>query len=146
MKINYKGDYAIKALLCLANNYNHNYLSINELSEQIDAPIKFMEQVLLQLKHGGFVESKRGNEGGYKLTRHPSLITLGEVVRFINGPIEPISCLEPHYKGCKEIPFCVLRQVWKQVHLATSEIIDRINFEDLINRSKEREVVTSYSI
>jgi Rrf2 family protein len=146
MKINYKGDYAIKALLSLANNYNHNYLSINELSEKIDAPIKFMEQVLLQLKHGGFVESKRGNEGGYKLTRHPSRISLGEVVRFINGPIEPISCLEPHYTGCKETSFCVLRQVWKQVYESTANIIDTVSLEDLVNRSKKLEVASSYSI
>lgn len=134
MRITYKGDYALKAILDLALHYGQNLVTISELSERINAPAKFLEQILLLLKKGGFVESRRGKEGGYLLAKSPKEITLGEIVRYIDGPIEPVACIEKQYKGCDEVASCVLRQVWQQVNEAVEGIIDGITFEDLAKR------------
>lgn len=135
MKITYRGDYALKALLDLAINYG-TLVTIHELAARTQTPIKFLEQVLLDLKRGGFVESRRGKIGGYLLARQPSQIRIGEVVRFIEGPLEPISCLEEHYSGCSDIYKCVFRRIWQEVSRATSEIVDNITFQDLANQAQ----------
>lgn len=141
MKISYKCDYALKALFALALNYSegeNGVMSIQEIAELGDMPKKFLEQILLSLKNGGFVKSKRGMEGGFSLARHPRDITVGEVVRFIEGPIEPISCIEgDNYKGCKDTVGCIFRDVWKEVRNAISVVIDTLTFEELVVRYRE---------
>ncbi|MDD5450014.1 MAG: Rrf2 family transcriptional regulator, partial [Candidatus Omnitrophica bacterium] len=94
MRITYKGDYALKAILDLSVNYGKGVITIHDLAKRADVPIKFLEQVLLDLKRGGFVESRRGKSGGYLLSKPPANITAGDIIRFIDGPIEPIACLE----------------------------------------------------
>jgi len=140
MKISYKGDYAIKTLLELALNYNKGVVSINDLAQKGDIPYKFLEQVLLILKKGGFVDSKRGVNGGYYLAKAPDAITLGEAIRFIEGPIEPLVCaLKARYDDCKDFNACVLRAVWNQVYTATSMVIDTITFAELVRRVNVRQ-------
>lgn len=134
MKITYRGDYALKAVLDLALNYG-NVVTIHELAKRTDVPVKFLEQVLLDLKRGGFVQSRRGKIGGYLLARPPSQIKVGEVVRFMDGPIEPIACVEKDYSGCRDIYRCVFRRTWQDVAGAVSKIIDNITFEDLAHKA-----------
>ena len=139
MRISYKGDYALKAILELSIRYGQSStLSIGEIASSGDMPENFLEQILLTLKKGGFVKSKRGVNGGFSLAKHPREITVGDVIRFIEGPIEPISCVEENYKGCKDMKNCLLRDVWKEVGRAISMVIDTVNFEELSIRYKER--------
>ena len=140
MRLTYKGDYALKATLYLATHYGNNPVTIHEMAKHLDIPIKFLEQILLDLKRGSFVESRRGKVGGYILARHPSNIKLGEVVRFIDGPIEPIACTDKRYSGCNDVYRCAFRKIWQDVSEATSKIIDNVTFEDLaakVSRQKE---------
>jgi len=146
MHITYKGDYALKTILDLATHYGRNPITIHELARRADIPIKFLEQILLDLKRGGFVESRRGKIGGYLLSRHPSKIKLGEVARFIDGPAEPIVCVDKNYKGCSDITRCVFRSIWKKVSEATSKIIDEITFEDLVKKNKGLDSALTYHI
>lgn len=150
MHISYKGDYALKAMLELAINFSSGTMTITELAKRADIPFKFLEQVLLDLKRAGFLESRRGTHGGYLLAKHPAKITLGEVIRFIEGPIEPIACVRKNstYKGCKDVYSCVFRDVWLRVAEANAEIIDSISFEDLVNKFlvRSEEVGLNYSI
>jgi len=146
MKITYKGDYALKTLLDLAVNYGNGVVTINELAKSADIPIKFLEQILLDLKRGGFVESRRGKIGGYFLAKHPSQIKVGDVVRFIDGPIEPIACLEKGYSGCRDIYKCAFRHIWQDVSKAISNIVDNVSFEDLANQIKKQQEVLVYQI
>src|SRR3989338_2197756 len=132
MRITYKGDYALKAMLDLALHYGNGVVTIHDLAKRADIPIKFLEQVLLDLKRGGFVESRRGKVGGYLFARAPSQIKLGEIIRFIDGPIEPIGCVEKGYSSCNDLYRCAFRKIWKEVAEATSDIIDNITFEDLV--------------
>jgi len=146
MRITYKGDYALKALLDLAVHYEQGLTRINDVSKRIDAPVKFLEQVLLDLKKGGFVESKRGNVGGYQLARDPAEITLGQVIRYIDGPIEPIGCVEKDYSNCLDLNRCVFKGIWQKVNRVTSDIIDNITFDDLRQQVSASLKVLTYSI
>jgi Rrf2 family protein len=146
MRLTYKGDYSIKIILELAMHHGKGVMTIQELSQKGDVPIKFLEQVLLDLKRGGFVESKRGKKGGYELAKRPDQIRLGEIVRYIDGPTEPIACVSDRYKGCKEADRCVLRGIWQRVDGAISGIIDNITFEDLAQQSQRQRLANDYSI
>lgn len=145
MKITYRGDYALKAMLDLALNYDNGVATIPDIAKRTDSPTKFLEQVLLDLKRGGFVESKRGKVGGYFLSRPPSQIKLGQIIRFVDGPIEPIGCVEKKYSGCEETEGCVFKKIWRQVTNLVSGVVDNITFEDLINQVKGTKGFT-YSI
>lgn len=150
MKVTYKGDYSLKAMLNLALHYNKGVLPIQELAKEGDIPFKFLEQILLTLKNGGFVGSKRGVDGGYFLARPPEAITIGEVVRFIEGPIEPLTCAnKDNYEKCKDFPYCVFKDIWNQVYTATSLVVDTVTFAELVRRVENRKnnyVSSSYSI
>jgi len=146
MRITYKGDYALKTILALAKHYGRSPVTIHDLAKRADIPVKFLEQILLDLKRAGFVQSRRGKIGGYLLARGPAEIKLGEVVRAVDGPIEPIACLGRKYDGCRDVNGCVLRNVWVQVAQATSKIIDNLTFEDLLKRAKKIDSVLVYQI
>jgi len=146
MKITYKGDYALKAVLDLALNYNVELVTTQDLAKRIDAPSKFLEQVLLELKKGGLIESRRGSIGGYKLSKSPDRITMGDVVRLIDGDIEPISCIKDKYSNCADKGRCVFKGIWKKVSQATSEIIDNVTFEELVSQVKEGHAEPEYII
>jgi Rrf2 family protein len=146
MRITYKGDYALKAILDLALHYGNEPVTIHTMAERLDIPVKFLEQVLLDLKRGRFVESKRGKVGGYLLAKPPSQIKLGQIVRFIDGPIEPITCIEKSYSGCNDIYKCVFRKIWQEIAQATSNIIDNITFEDLVSQIKRQGKRVIYQI
>jgi len=137
MKISYKGDYALKTLLELAINYNKGVVSISELAERGDIPDKFLEQILLMLKKGGFVDSKRGINGGYFLSRPPEDITVGEVIRFIEGPIQPITCVgRENYEECRDFDSCVFRDIWAKVNTSILLVIDTITFAELAKKKE----------
>lgn len=146
MNITYRGDYALKALLDLALHYDQGLSTIHDIAKRINAPVKFLEQVLLDLKKGDFVESRRGNVGGYLLSRPPSKIVLGDVVRFIDGPTEPIACVGRNYSGCTDLYRCSFRRIWQDVAKATSGIIDSITFEDLLNKLEVNKEAMAYQI
>ncbi|MCU0666489.1 MAG: Rrf2 family transcriptional regulator [Candidatus Omnitrophica bacterium] len=131
MRITYKGDYALKTILILVASYGKKPVTISELACQADIPVKFLEQILLDLKRGGFVQSQRGKIGGYSLAKHPSKITLGDVVRFIDGPVEPIACVSSSYSGCNDIRKCVFRPVWQAISRKIAQVVDNVNFEQL---------------
>lgn len=144
MRITYRGDYALKAILDLALHYG-SLVTIHDLAKRADIPLKFLEQVLLDLKRGGFVESRRGKVGGYLLSKHPSRIKLGEVIRFVDGPIEPIECVGKQYHGCRDLYKCIFRKIWQEVAESTSRIIDNITFEDLVEKVEAKQGLV-YSI
>ncbi|MCX5706872.1 MAG: Rrf2 family transcriptional regulator [Candidatus Omnitrophica bacterium] len=147
MRITYRTDYALKTILELGLHFGQDSApTIHEIAERLDIPEKFLEQILLDLKRGGFVESRRGKIGGYFLSQKPREITLGKVIRFIEGPIEPVACVGHNYKGCQDIRSCVFRNIWQRVAESTAKIIDGITFEDLVKQVKGKEAVSSYSI
>jgi Rrf2 family protein len=146
MRISYKGDYALKALLDLALHYNAELVTSHDMARRIDAPIKFLEQVLLELRKGGFIESRRGNVGGYMLSRAPAKITVGEVMRYVDGPLEPIACLKEKYSNCADVHKCAFKKLWHKVYQATADIVDNVTFEKLVSEVNSNSQVLVYSI
>ncbi|MBN1142646.1 MAG: Rrf2 family transcriptional regulator [Deltaproteobacteria bacterium] len=139
MRISYKGDYALKAVLHLANRYEDGeVVPINEIAAANDIPRKFLEQIMLILKGAGLVDSRRGIGGGFFLKRPPAEIRLGEVVRLIEGDIEPIACAKtPPEPCCAEIGSCAFREIWAEVAAATAAIVDGVTFADIMRRQRE---------
>lgn len=126
--ISQKAKYALRALLALARAGEDETLMISEIAEGENIPKKFLEQILLDLKHHGIVMSKRGKSGGYQMLRDPADITYGEVLRIVEGPIAPLPCLSRiayrRCADCSEEANCEVRRVFARVAEATREVLD----------------------
>jgi Rrf2 family protein len=139
MKISFRGDYALKAILDLSLHYNKGLVRIQEIAKRQDIPIKYLEQILLALKGAGFVKSQRGAKGGYYLAKKPKDIKLGEIVRLMEGPVSPITCVSKScYQKCNEEKKCVFRPVWEKVRKITEGVVDEVSFEDMCKQYNER--------
>ena len=136
MKVTKKGEYAMRALVDLALNYNKGVRQAQDIVREEAIPEKFLEQILLILKNAGFVQSKRGVGGGYVLNRSPNEISLGEVIRLIDGPLAPLECVNGEHLNCSREITCGIRSVMLDVANATAEILDRVTLADVCNRTK----------
>jgi Rrf2 family cysteine metabolism transcriptional repressor len=130
MYVSVKGEYALDALFDLATHHSGDPVRIADIARRQKIPQKFLELILAGLKQGGFVESRRGAEGGYLLARPAETITVGEVLRFIEGSARPRG------RRKQDTPFTA---VWKQVEEAISGILDHTNFAELARNWAERQ-------
>ena len=150
MKLTKKGEYALRTLiqLGLAEKLGHGVLSVSELAESENLPYKFIENILQELRQHGYVESRRGKEGGSRLAKPMEQITMGEVVRFIDGRLAPIGCAsETDYERCTcpDEQHCGLRMLMIDVRNAIARILDRYTLEDVVSvalRKMKRNGVT----
>src|ERR1017187_9815983 len=131
MTISVKGEYALQALFDLASQPPGTPVKIGEIAKRQKIPQKFLELILAGLKQGGFVESRRGAEGGYLLVRPPETLTAGEVLRYVEGPQPGRS--RSRRKG--ESPFA---EMWSRVDLAVSDVLDHTTFAELRRAWAER--------
>src|SRR5690606_25514577 len=129
--------YALRALVALARAGRGQSRMIGEISQDQAIPKKFLEQILLELKRAGLVNSRRGRMGGYELLRAPEEITYGEVLRLIDGPIAPLPCLsKTAYRKCTDCQdegACEIRHVFERVTLATRAVLDQTSLADSLN-------------
>lgn len=153
MKISKKGEYALKALVELAINYDKGEVItlINEIAERENIPPKYLEQILLNLKNAGILVSKRGVGGGYSLSRSPENISLGEVIRVVDGPIAPLNCVSTSaHISCPDELSCGLYSVMLDVRNAIANIVDNISLKDIAKRTRDlierKQGVLSYAI
>jgi Rrf2 family protein len=139
MWITRRTDYATRAVLALALADDGRPRKIHDIAEATSTPVNVLEQLLPQLRSAGIVRSERGPSGGYRLNHPAAEITLGKVVRLIQGPLAPISCAtrnEPEF--CPMEIGCSLRSVWTDVRDATIAILDATTFADLAERAGGR--------
>ncbi len=134
--ISQKAKYALRALIALAREEPGDSLMISEIADSQNIPKKFLEQILLDLKHHGIVMSRRGKAGGYLLLKPASEITFGEVLRIIDGPIAPLPCLSKMaYRRCDDCTSeeaCEVRRVFARVASATRNVLDRTSIADAL--------------
>jgi Rrf2 family protein len=138
MKLSKKGEYALRALidLGLAQELGRPLLRIKELSDKERLPVKFLEQILVQLKGAGYLDSKRGKNGGYSLQKPTKDIMIGDVIRLIDGPLAPIRCVSRiAYQPCTcpDENHCGLRILMEEVREAITGIVDRYSLADIVN-------------
>ena len=137
MKISRKGEYALRAMIYLSLNYKKDLVSIKEVAEKGEIPKKFLEQILIELKKAGLLESMRGVGGGYRLIKPPEEISLARVIRIVDGPLAPLSCVSKlAYVGCPYESKCGLHSVMLDVRNAIAEILEGITFADVCKRTK----------
>src|SRR5215472_8741133 len=129
MKLSLRGEYALRALLVLGLNYGQGVVRIQSISQQQNIPKRFLEQILNDLKSAGFVASKRGVAGGYRLARPPEQIALASVVRHLEGALAPVSCVSERFNekcSCPDESTCAIRSVMKEVRQAIVGILDSV--------------------
>ncbi|MSU59400.1 MAG: Rrf2 family transcriptional regulator [Pedosphaera sp.] len=144
MKLSVRGEYALRALLILARDFQEDdsVVRIQEISDRQNIPKRFLEQILNDLKSAGIVESKRGVAGGYRLRRPPERITLAEIVRHVEGPLAPVSCVsEKFYEkcSCPDESRCAIRSVMKEVRDNIVKVMEQTSLTDLAERARHLE-------
>lgn len=139
MKLSTKGKYGVRALFEIARNFGKGPLTIREIAGRQQISLSYLEQILHRLGKAGIIESVRGPHGGYELARRPADLTIGDVVRALEGPIALSHCLEPGVSGCYQADDCVARMVWSRVGEKIEEALDSITFEQLLRQYPGRE-------
>lgn len=138
VRVSTRGDYASRALLSLALHLgNPGPTSVQEIAKRTGLPQPYLEQILLALKGAGLVKSKRGVGGGYVLARHPTQITLGQIVSAVDGPIVAGDFGLPHENGaCEHEGQCVLLSVWEEVGSHMRQHLNSFTLEDMARRAR----------
>lgn len=137
MKLSLRGEYALRALIVLGLNHGHEVVRIQTISEQQNIPKRFLEQILNDLRSAGILESRRGLAGGYRLRRPPEQVTLAEVIRHVEGPLAPVTCVsEKFYErcSCPDEERCGIRSVMKEVRDAIVQILEGVTLAQLCER------------
>lgn len=133
MNISVKGEYALAAIFDLAAHHNGEPVKIAQVAKRQKIPQKFLEVILAALKQGGFVESRRGAEGGYLLAREPARITVGEVLQFVENP------RKGGPGGGRPKPEAPFTKIWRQVDEAVAGILDNATFAEVVRDWNERQ-------
>lgn len=137
MKLSRKGEYALRALICLGlgEAFGRKQLRVAEISASDNIPEKFLEQIMNDLRDGGFVEGQRGRNGGYRLSRPAEQISLGQIIRHVEGPLAPVACAShTAYErcSCPDEANCGLRMLMLDVRNAISDILDRHTLSSVV--------------
>lgn len=137
MKLSKRGEYALRSLINLgiAAKVGRSLVRVTDLAKAEDLPVKFLEQIMQQLREAGYVESVRGKHGGYRLAKPAAGIAIGSVVRLIDGPLAPIGCVsQTAYEpcNCPDEIHCGLRMLMLDVRNAIAAILDRYTLADVV--------------
>lgn len=130
-----KTQYAFRALTVLVEKYDKGPVLIAEISKKKKIPLKFLENILLELKKGGILESKKGKGGGYYIKQHPSQTHIAAVIRIVDGPISMLPCVSLYfYKRCKNCDEknCGIHDIMESVRDATLKILEHRTLQDLV--------------
>ena len=150
MFLSQKCQYALRAIFELAKRKDRQGpVKIAEIAKAQAIPVRFLEVILSQLKQAGFATSQRGSKGGYLLIRSPSELTVGEVIRFMQGPVGPVDCVAGVSKGkCPLYSNCAFLAMWEKVQKAVSDAYDNTTFQDLVDQEnqKSKKKAICYSI
>ena len=148
MKLSVRGEYALRALIVLGLDTRgpDSVVRTQEISERQNIPKRFLEQILNDLKSAGIVESRRGVAGGFRLKRPPAEVTLAEVIRHIEGPLAPVSCVSERFYekcSCPDESKCGIRSVMKEVRDAIVKILETVTLAQLCERVRHLQGVHS---
>ncbi len=140
-----KCKYALQALLVLARGNSDELLLVSDIAERENLPKKFLEAILLELNRNGLVRSRRGRGGGYALAKPADLITFGQVVRIMDGPLAPLSCVSVNYyrkcDDCRDEQSCEIRRVMRRVRDAVARELDGTSLAQALAEGKARAVL-----
>ena len=139
MKISTRGEYGIRAMLDLGLNDRSGPVALKSIAERQGISEPYLEQLIASLRKAGLVTSIRGAQGGYNLTRDPSEIKIGDIIRVLEGPIAPVECVsnESGETECCNSNHCATRVLWRKLRDSMVEVLDSTSLADLIEESKK---------
>ena len=133
MKLSTKGRYGLKAMVDLAIHSQDKHIALRHIAERQDISEHYLEQLIAVLRKAGLVKSIRGAQGGYSLAVPPEEITVGDILRALEGSLAPVDCVSENVTNeCAEWDCCVTRTVWKKIGDKINEVVDSITLQDLI--------------
>lgn len=137
MKLSTKGRYGVKAMFDLAQNYGSGPIPLNNIARRNNISEHYLEQLIAVLRKAGLVKSVRGAQGGYILSKSPETITVGDIIRVLEGPIAPVDCVnEDEPEHCENADFCITRNIWAKVRDSVAQVLDSITLKDMLEESK----------
>ena len=141
MKLSTRSEYAVRALVQLAIGFEKGPMSLREISQIENISYQYLEQIFLDLKKTKLVDSIRGAKGGYILARSPDQITVGDIVKSVEGPIAPISCVSDlPSDACERSGDCAPRGVWKALRDRIIEVLDEFTLHDLVSPKEGQDI------
>jgi len=133
MKFSTKGRYATRAMLDLALRYGEGTIMVKDIAVRQGVSERYLEQILVAMRVAGLVESVRGSGGGFLLSRSPASITIGEIIRAVEGSIAPVGCVA-NPALCNRLETCTMYDVWKDVKTAIDSVLDGLSLQTMIER------------
>lgn len=134
MKLSTKGRYGLKAMVDLAVHSTDSHISLKSIAERQEISENYLEQLFAILRKEGLVKSIRGAQGGYALSGSPGSITVGAVLRALEGSLAPVDCVEADASDrCDRYDACVTRSVWAKINTCVNEVVDSITLQDLVD-------------
>lgn len=140
MKLSKRGEYGLRAMIDLVDSSPDDVIPIKDIAERQQIPAKYLEQILLTLKNAGLLNSKIGVSGGYYLAAPPETISLGQIVRVLDGPLAPVRCVsQMAYEpcGCPDEETCGLRLTMLDVRNAIADVLDNTTLADVTERVEQ---------
>lgn len=129
MKISTKGRYALVVMIELAGNSNNEYISLKDIAERQQISVKYLEKIVAMLNKAGFVQSNRGNNGGYKLVKEPKEYKVGDILRAAEGDLAPTGCVT---ENCVRKDKCKTFEFWQGLDKAIESYVDSTTLQDLL--------------
>lgn len=133
MILSTKGRYGLKMMYEFALNYGKGPMSLKEVALRQQLSETYLEQIIANIKKAGLVNSIRGAQGGYELARKPEDITVGEIIRLLEGPLAPSDCILDDEPECTKAEYCVTRLIWEKIMDSIDNVIDSISLRDMVN-------------
>lgn len=133
MKLSTKGRYGLRAMFDLAVNYGKGPISLNIIAERQNVSVNYLEQLISPLKKQGLVTSVRGAQGGYMLAHEPVEISVGIILKTLEGQLAPASCVSSDTADCSQADYCVTRIVWDKIKKSIDEVVDTTTLQDMID-------------
>jgi Rrf2 family transcriptional regulator, cysteine metabolism repressor len=138
LKLSTKGRYASRALLELALRKSSEPVLLREIAKSQEMSEKYLERIMSALVSAGFVQSLRGQHGGFILARQPSEITLSQVLAAAEGPLNPVPCVG-NPKACSRSAGCATRDVWTRLKESVASVLDSVTLEDLVRMHRDKQ-------
>ena len=140
MRLSTRGRYGVTAMYDLAMHYGAGCVPLKSIAERQNLSETYLEQLISPLRKSGLVRSTRGAQGGYVLAREPKAITVGDVIRILEGPIAPVDCvIEKDGNGyCGKTEVCITRDIWLKLKESMDKVLDSITLEDLCSTESRK--------
>ncbi|AZR73083.1 Rrf2 family transcriptional regulator [Anoxybacter fermentans] len=138
MKLSTKGRYGVRAMFELAMRYGAGPVSLRSIAERQGLSEHYLEQLIAVLRKAGLVKSVRGAYGGYLLAQEPKDITIGDIIRTLEGPVAPVECVGDEEYECEKVEVCVTRIIWEKLKEKIDEVLDEMTLEDLCQYALEK--------